>query len=122
MGSAARIAVVWRGDRDARPQETRNYERLGPVFDALTDIGLIIEPVLYCDQIAESVRDQLLVVDGVLVWIDPIGGGEDRTGVDAVLREVASSGGGGGGHPHPNPEMGDQEGLYCPPSLRWGGA
>jgi hypothetical protein len=120
MGLPARIAVVWRGDRDARPQETRNYERLGPVFDALTDIGVIVEPVLYCDQIAESVRDRLLAVDGVLVWIDPIGEGEDRTRVDAVLREVASSGVWVSAHPDTIARMGTKDVLYRTRSLGWG--
>jgi hypothetical protein len=120
MGSPARIAVLWRGDPDTRPQETRNYERLGPVFDALTDIGVIVEPVLDCDQIAESVRDRLLAVDGVLVWIDPIGGGEDRTRVDAVLREVASRGVWVSAHPDTIAKMGTKEVLYRTRNLGWG--
>ena len=37
-------------------------------------------------------RDELLAVDGVLVWVDPIGRGEDRRRLDAILREVAGDG------------------------------
>ena len=31
-------------------------------------------------------------MDAVLVWVDPIVGGEDRSTLDALLREVAASG------------------------------
>jgi hypothetical protein len=116
----SRVAVVWRGDGDARPAETRNYERLGPVFDALVDVGVTVEPVVYCDQIADAVRDRLLGVDGVLVWIDPIGGGEDRTKVDAVLRDAASQGVWVSAHPDTILKMGTKEVLYRTRSLGWG--
>jgi hypothetical protein len=38
------------------------------------------------------VCEQLLAVDGVLVWVDPIHEGQTRTVLDAMLREVASRG------------------------------
>ena len=77
------VAVVWRGARDALPRATRNYDRLRPIFDALSDAGVAVQPVLYCDAESDRAREQLLRVGGVLVWVDPIGdgnGGPHRLG------------------------------------------
>jgi hypothetical protein len=114
------VAVVWRGAEAASPRETRNYERLGPVFDALTDVGVAVEPILYSDRMSTSLRDQLLAVDGVLVWVDPISGGEDRTRLDAVLREVAARGVWVSAHPDTIRKMGTKEVLYRTRTLGWG--
>ena len=111
---------MWRGPGDVSPRETRNYERLGPVFDALTEVGISVEPILYCDEMSAVVRDQLFAVDGVLVWIDPISGGEDRAQLDAVLREVAARGVWVSAHPDTILKMGTKEVLYRTRSLGWG--
>jgi hypothetical protein len=37
------------------------------------------------------VREQLLAIDGVLVWVDPIHEGPTRAVLDAMLREVAAT-------------------------------
>jgi hypothetical protein len=47
---------------------------------------------VYNDQTLDAARDRLLRADGALVWVDPIGGGEDRAELDAVLRETSSRG------------------------------
>jgi len=46
---------------------------------------------VYNDQTLDAARDRLLRVDGVLVWVDPIGK-RDRAELDAVLRETSSRG------------------------------
>ncbi|HEX4616169.1 MAG TPA: hypothetical protein VH230_09670, partial [Stellaceae bacterium] len=43
-----------------------------------------------CKEFADEVRQELLVVDGVLVWVDPIHQGKTRTALDPLLREVAA--------------------------------
>ena len=35
--------------------ETRNYERLGPFFAALTEVGMTFEAVLYDDEAADAI-------------------------------------------------------------------
>jgi hypothetical protein len=117
---SARVALVWHGNLDTRPSETRNYARLGPVFSALSDVGVTPEPILYCDEMREAVRDQLCRVDGVLVWVDPISGDEDRSKLDETLREVASSGVWVSAHPDTILKMGTKEVLYVTRTLRWG--
>src|SRR6202040_52512 len=87
-----RVAVLWRGDRESRGAATRQNNRFPRGFEELAAIGIHAEPAVYADDIADEVREQLLTVDGVLVWVDPIHEGQTRTVLDAMLRDVASRG------------------------------
>ena len=87
-----RIAVLWRGDREGRRTATPQNNRFYRVFEELAALGIEAEPAVYDDDIAREVREQLLAVDGVLVWVDPISDGQNRTQLDAMLRDVASRG------------------------------
>src|SRR5271170_34875 len=91
-GEQGRLALLWRGDRQARRDATPQNNRLSDVFEALAALGIRAEPAVYADDLALEVRDQLLKLDGVFVWVDPISGGQDRTTLDAMLRDVASRG------------------------------
>ena len=117
--STGRVAVVFRGDRSAAlaPPATT---RLGPIFDALSEVGLVAEPVVYEDAAVEEVRSQLGGVDGVLVWVDPVTGSDDRTRLDAMLRDVASKGVWVSAHPDTILKMGTKEVLYRTRDLGWG--
>jgi uncharacterized protein DUF6815 len=95
--------------------------RLAPVVAALADVGLTGAPVVYDGAAAEVLREQLLAVDGVLVWVDPVTqDGAPRTVLDAVLREVASDGVWVSAHPDVVDVMGTKEVLYGTRSLGWG--
>ena len=52
-------------------------ERLWLVVDALVVPGVNAVSTIYRDEIVAEARAELLEVDGALVWIDPIGHGED---------------------------------------------
>jgi hypothetical protein len=116
---AGRIAVVFRGDRSA-PIPPLSKTRLAPVVDALAEVGLIAEAALYTDDAADEVRSQLVGVDGVRGWVDPVTGGDDRTRLDAMLREVASEGVWVSAHPDTIARMGTKEVLYRTRELGWG--
>jgi hypothetical protein len=62
------------------------------VFEALASANVAAEPAVYSDEIVDEVRDRLLRLDGVLVWVDPISDGNDRSKLDPMLREVAAKG------------------------------
>jgi hypothetical protein len=87
-----KVAVLWRGDRDARLNATPQTCRLSRVFEALSQRGIEAEPAVYADDMVDEVRAQLLNLDGVLVWVDPISDGRTRDTLDALLRDVASKG------------------------------
>src|ERR1700759_3882130 len=75
-----RLGLLWRGDRQARDAATADNNRFTRVFQALAALGIDAEPAVYDDDMAEEVRAQLLRLDGVLVWVDPISTqGRDRS-------------------------------------------
>ena len=115
-----RIAVVWRGDREARRAATPQNNRFHRVFEELAALGIDAEPAVYDDDIAGEVREQLLAVDGVLVWVDPIHQGKTRTVLDAMLRDVAARGPWVSAHPDVILKMGVKEVLYRTKHLGWG--
>jgi hypothetical protein len=116
----AKVAVLWRGDREARKSATPANNRFYRVFEELTAIGIHAEPAVYSDEIVDEVREQLLKVDGVLVWVDPIHDGQTRVALDAMLREVASRGPWVSAHPDVILKMGVKEVLYRTRHLGWG--
>lgn len=119
-GSAGRIAVVLRGNSAAGTTVTPENSRLAAVFEALTAVGFDTQLAVYSDDLASDIRTQPLRCDGVLVWVDPISGGEDRTRLDAILREVASQGVWVSAHPDVILKMGTKEVLYQTRKLGWG--
>jgi len=66
------------------------------------------------------VREQLLGCDGVLVWVNPISEGQNRTMLDALLREVAARGVWVSAHPDVILKMGVKEVLHRTKHLGWG--
>jgi hypothetical protein len=115
-----RVAILWRGDRDARRSATPQNNRFHRVFEALTALGIQAEPAVYDDDFADEVREQLRSVDGVLVWVDPIHDGKTRATLDAMLRDVASDGPWVSAHPDVILKMGVKEVLYRTRHLGWG--
>jgi hypothetical protein len=116
----AGLALLWRGDREARRNATPHNNRLSPVFEALAALGVHAEPAVYADDVAVEVREQLLKLDGVLVWVNPIADGQDRIVLDAMLRDVASSGVWVSAHPDVILKMGVKEVLHRTKRLGWG--
>jgi hypothetical protein len=120
QGKSFNVAVLWRGDRDARRAATRQNNRFCRIFEELEAIGIQADPAVYAEEFAEEVRQQLLAVDGVLVWVDPIHRGKPRAALDALLREVAGRGPWVSAHPDVILKMGVKEVLYRTKSLGWG--
>jgi hypothetical protein len=116
----ARLALLWRGNRQTRRDATPDNNRLRHVFEALAARGLHAEPAVYDDDIADEVRAQLLKLDGVLVWVDPLADGQNRIVLDALLRDVASKGIWVSAHPDVILKMGVKEVLYRTRQLGWG--
>jgi hypothetical protein len=88
MKPAGRVAVVMRGDALLCPQATGNSTRLAPRFAALTDVGLAAELFVHNDGWAMEAGDQLLDVEGVLVWVDPVTSDGDRPFSTMAAKDV----------------------------------
>jgi hypothetical protein len=115
-----RVAVLWRGDREARRTATPQNNRFHRVFEELEAVGIDAVPAVYAGEVVEEVRQQLLAVDGVLVWVDPIHQGLTRLTLDAMLRDVAARGPWVSAHPDVILKMGVKEILFRTKHLGWG--
>jgi hypothetical protein len=113
------IALLWRGDPGGPPPDPA-ATRMAPIFAGLARRGIAAEPVLYADDAAEAVRVRLLDFDGVLVWVDPISDGRDRSRLDPMLRALAAQGLWVSAHPDVILKMGVKEVLYRTRELGWG--
>jgi hypothetical protein len=114
------IAILSRGDASARRDATAQNSRFVRVFEALADAGIEARPVIFDETFADEVREQLLAVNGVLVWVDPIHQGKTRAALDPLLREVASRGPWVSAHPDIILKMGVKDVLYRTRHLGWG--
>jgi hypothetical protein len=115
-----RMAILYPGHAETRQDATPDNNRFSPVFQALADLGVQAEPAVYHDDFCAEVRQQLMQVAAVLVWVNPLEGGRDRTILDAMLREVAATGVFVSAHPDIIQKMGTKEVLYQTRDLGWG--
>ena len=115
-----KVAILYPGDAEQRKTAAPGTSRFLPVFRALADLGLQVEPAVYHDDFADDVRAQLIRADGVLVWVNPIEGGRDRTQLDAMLRQVAASGVYVSTHPDVILKLGTKEVLVQTRHMGWG--
>jgi hypothetical protein len=119
-GIVHRVAILWRGDRAAHAAATPENNRYHRIFEELRAFGIHAEPAVYDDDFVDDVRAQLMTVDGVLVWVNPLDGGRTREKLDALLRDVASKGPWVSAHPDVIRKMGTKEVLYRTKHLGWG--
>jgi Domain of unknown function (DUF6815) len=117
-----RVGVLWRAEWDP-PEVGRSFIescKLRGVFRAFQALGVTAEPVVYSDDIANAVRDQLLALDGVLVWVNPIEQGLDRSKLDPLLRKVADAGVWVSAHPDVILRMATKQVLVETRQMSWG--
>ncbi|MCJ9704505.1 Cj0069 family protein [Bradyrhizobium sp. SHOUNA76] len=114
------VAILSRGDAGARADATPQNSRFVRVFEALAAAGIEARPVIYDETFSGAVLEQLLAVDGVLVWVDPIHQGKTRAELDPLLRDVAARGPWVSAHPDIILKMGVKEVLYRTRHLGWG--
>lgn len=120
-GPKPTVALLFRGDREARDRLTLAQSRLAKIGAALEGAGLAPQAAVFDDAFAEEVRRQLLALDGVLVWVDPFTPSGDRSVLDALLREVAQAGVLVSAHPDTILKMGTKEVLHATREMEWGG-
>ena len=115
-----KLALLWPRDVPKWHALTPQDYRLHRVFEAMAALGIEAEPAIYADDVADQVREQLLRCDGVLVWVDPLFARQNRTVLDAMLRDVASKGVWVSAHPDVILKMGVKEVLHRTRHLGWG--
>ena len=118
--ASGKVGLLWRGDRHGEAMSPRAEAMLGPLFAAFSELNVTAEAVVYADDAVAEVREQLLALDGVVVWVNPIQDGSTRAGLDALLREVAGHGVWVSAHPDVIAKMGTKEVLFQTRDLGWG--
>jgi hypothetical protein len=115
-----KVAILTPGGAEERKTATPENSRFLPLFQALAGLGMQVAPIIYHDDFSNAVRTQLMQADGVLVWVNPIEGGRDRSTLDAVLRDVAASGVYVSTHPDVILKLGTKEVLVQTRDMGWG--
>ncbi len=116
----SKVAILWRGDAEARRAATPQNNRFFRIFEELAAMGIDAEPAVYDEEFEDEVRAQLLATAGVLVWVDPLQNGKTRAALDILLRDVAGRGPWVSTHPDTILKMGTKEILYHTRHLGWG--
>lgn len=114
-----RVAIVYPADASERLSARLENSRFAATAKALVAAGMEVEGAPYADEAVEDVRAQLLHVDGVLVWVNPVERGRDRSVLNAMLSDVASRGVLVSAHPAVIDKMGTKEVLYHTRTMSW---
>lgn len=122
MSSGLRIGLLWRAEWDPPPADASIVEasKLRGMFAAFAALGVVAEPVIYSDDAVDSARARLLGLDGVLVWVNPIEQGLDRSRLDPLLHEVAAAGVWVSAHPEVISKMATKQVLVDTREMSWG--
>ena len=119
-GKNYRVAIVFPADAGARRSTRPDTSRHAKTAAALVAAGMEVEGAPYADEAVEEVRAQLESVDAVLVWVNPIEAGRDRSILNAMLASVASKGVLVSAHPDVIEKLGTKEVLYRTRAMSWG--
>ncbi len=119
-GKPHRVAIVFPADANEQLSTNIEQSRFAGVAKALSGAGIEVVGAPYADPFVEDIRARLLTVDGVLVWINPIQGGRDRSVLNVMLADVASTGVFVSAHPEVIDKMGTKEVLYRTREMSWG--
>jgi hypothetical protein len=115
-----RVALLYPGDRAVRERSDPGESRFASLFAAFAAAGLPAEPAVYHDDFVEEVRAQLLAVDAVLVWHNPIEGSRTRRVLDAMLDDIAMRGVFVSAHPDTILRLGTKDVLLATRDLPFG--
>ena len=115
-----RVAIVFPAGAKDRPSTSVHQSRFAGVARALSAAGIEVVGVPYDDDFAEKIGAELLKVDGVLVWVNPVQSGRDRSVLNALLADVAAKGVFVSAHPEVIAKMGTKEVLYRTAKMSWG--
>ena len=117
---AKKVAIVVYGDMDS----TRNAlleDNFKPLAEALSEVGFAPSSVLYHDDRAKLLVNDLQQYAAVLVWVDPIVQGRDRRVLDQLLADVSDRDIFVSTHPEIIQKIGTKRVLYTSRQMSWGG-
>jgi hypothetical protein len=114
------IAILVFGE-ESSGRNALTEEKYKDLATALTTEDFNVSSVLYSDEVAGRLSNDLLEFDAVLVWVNPIEQGKDRKYLDALLGEISEKGCLVSAHPDTILKMGTKDVLYKTREMGWGG-
>src|SRR5262249_54047368 len=118
--SPYRVAIVFPADPALRQKTRLEESRFARTAAALAEVEIAVEGAPYIAGDAEALRQQLMRVDGVLVWINPIFDGRDRADLNKLLADLAAAGVFVSTHPDVIAKMGTKDILFRTRTMGWG--
>jgi hypothetical protein len=118
-----KVGLLWRAEWDPPVADGSVIEssKLREVFAAFMALGVAADPVIYSDDTVDVVREQLLGLDGVLVWVNPIEQDRlDRSKLDPLLRDVTDAGVWVSAHPDVISKLATKQVLVDTREMSWG--
>src|SRR5262245_53727635 len=119
-GERARVAIVFPADADEQLSTKIEQSRFAGVANALGNAGVEVVAAPYLDKFVAETRARLMGCDGVLVWVNPIQAGCDRSLLNAMLTDVAAMGVFVSAHPDVIAKMGTKDVLFRTRAMGWG--
>ncbi|MEK9724952.1 MAG: Cj0069 family protein [Rhodospirillaceae bacterium] len=115
-----KIAILFPADGAADAPVDLSATRYADIAAALRDAGLEVEAAPYADAAVDAVRQRLLGVDGVLVWVNLLDGAGGRVTLNAMLDDVARQGVYVSAHPDVIRKLGTKAILHETRTMAWG--
>ncbi len=95
-------------------------EKYKALAERFVESGTAVETILYNDTAADSLRNELKDLDALLVWVNPIEQGNDRTVLDALLVDLQNIGVFVSSVPETILKIGTKRVLFDTRKMEWG--
>ena len=118
--AAFKVAVLWHQRHSSGVSVDLSHGRFAPVYHALHTAGMSVHPVVYSDEVNESVSLQLAQMDAVLVWVNPVEKGQSRKQLNKLLRRLSGKGVFVSAHPDIIETLGSKGVLVSTRTMPWG--
>jgi hypothetical protein len=114
------IGLLYRGQRNQNPASERADQVLGPLINEFALRGIEVVHVVFEEDASEVVLEEILALDGVMVWVNPIQDGANRASLDPLLQTAANQGVWVSANPDVIFKLGTKQVLYATRHLGWG--
>ncbi len=116
--NAKRVGIMIYGDANSS-RNALTEEKYKDLASAFQTGRFQIESILYHDEAAALLSQELLRFDAVLVWVNPIEQGRDRKRLDDLLTRISSKGVFVSAHPEVILKIGTKDVLFRTKGMEW---
>jgi hypothetical protein len=114
------LAILIYGKKDSA-RDALAEDKYRDLAAAFISQGYDVRSVLYSDEQAAELAPKLLAFNMVLVWVNPIEQGNDRSRLDSLLSDIAAKGCLVSTHPEVILKIGTKDILFKTKHMDWGG-